>query len=86
MTTYTVVWHEKAIDDLAGVWIASEQQQAVIASVTSIDRILRSDPSIKGVDFYGDRLLVVLPLAVVYVVKDQDRVVEIVAVTASRQA
>ncbi|MFM8380023.1 MAG: hypothetical protein ACKOB1_11950 [Planctomycetia bacterium] len=85
MTTYTVVWHEKVLDELAEIWIASEQQQAVTESVKSIDRILRSDPSIKGVDFYGDRLLVVLPLAVVYVVKDQDRVVEILAVTASRK-
>lgn len=85
MTKYTVVWHEKALDDLAGIWIASEKQQAVTASVTSIDRILRSDPSIKGVDFYGDRLLVVITVAVVYVVKDQDRIVEIVAVTASRK-
>lgn len=85
MRTYTVVWHEKALDELAGIWIASEQQQAVTGSVNRVDRILRSDPSIKGVDFYGDRLLVVFPLAVVYVVKDQDRVVEIVAVTASRK-
>lgn len=85
MTTYTVVWHEKVLDELAEIWIASEQQQAVTGSVNSVDRILRSDPSIKGVDFYGDRLLVVFPLAVVYVVKDQDRVVEIVAVTASRK-
>lgn len=85
MTTYTVVWHEKALDELAEIWIASEQQQAVTGSVNSVDRILRSAPSIKGVDFYGDRLLVVFPLAVVYVVKDQDRVVEIVAVTASRK-
>lgn len=85
MTTYTVVWHEKALDELAGIWIASEQQQAVTGSVNRVDRILRSDPSIKGVDFYGDRLLVVFPLAVVYVVKGQDRVVEIVAVTASRK-
>lgn len=85
MTTYTVVWHEKALDELTEIWIASEQQQAVTGSVKSIDRILRSDPSIKGVDFYGDRLLVVLPVAVVYVVKDQDRIVEIFAVTASRK-
>ena len=84
MTTYTVVWHEKALEDLAAIWLASEQQQSVTESVARIDRILRTDPSAKGVDFYGDRLLVVLPLAVVYVVKDQDRNVEILAATASR--
>jgi plasmid stabilization system protein ParE len=79
-----VVWHEKALEDLAAIWLASEQQQAVTESVTRIDRILRTDPSAKGVDFYGDRLLVVLPLAVVYAVKDQDRIVEILAATASQ--
>jgi len=56
----------------------------VTDAVTRIDRILRTDPSVKGLDFYGDRLLVVVPLAVVYVVKNEDRVVEIVAATASR--
>ena len=84
MTTHTVVWHEKALEDLAAIWLASEQQQAVTESVTRIDRILRTDPSAKGVDFYGDRLLVVLPLAVVYAVKDQDRIVDILAATASQ--
>lgn len=84
MTTYTVVWHEKALDDLAGIWITSDHQQAVTDAVTRIDRILRTDPSVKGLDFYGDRLLVVVPLAVVYVVKNEDRVVKIVAATASR--
>jgi hypothetical protein len=43
--------------------------------------MLRTDPTVKGVDFYGDRLLVVLPLAVVYVIKEQDRIVEVVSAT-----
>jgi hypothetical protein len=70
VTTYTVVWHEQALHDLAAIWSASDRQQAVTKSVSRIDRTLRTDPAVKGVDFYGDRLLVVLPLAVVYVIKE----------------
>lgn len=84
MTKYTVVWHEQALDDLAAIWSASDRQQAVTESVSRIDRTLRTDPAVKGVDFYGDRLLVVLPLAVVYVIKEQDRIVEVVSATVLR--
>lgn len=81
MTIHTVVWHEQALNDLAAIWSASDRQQAVTKSVSRIDRMLRTDPTVKGVDFYGDRLLVVLPLAVVYVIKEQDRIVEVVSAT-----
>jgi len=84
VTKYTVVWHEQALDDLAAIWSASDRQQAVTESVSRIDRTLRTDPAVKGVDFYGDRLLVVLPLAVVYVIKEQDRIVEVVSATVLR--
>ncbi|MEI6505275.1 MAG: hypothetical protein WCO90_05270 [Planctomycetota bacterium] len=65
MTTYTVVWHQLALDELTAVWTAADQRQAVTDGVVRIDRALRVDPAVKGVDFYGDRLLVVVPLAVV---------------------
>jgi plasmid stabilization system protein ParE len=84
MTAYTVTWHRQALDELTEVWTAAGQRQAVTDSVHRIDRVLRVDPAVKGVDFYGDRLLVVLPLAVVYSVREQDRMVEILTVTASR--
>jgi hypothetical protein len=84
VTTYTVVWHEQALDELAAIWAASDRQQAVTESVSRIDRILRTDPAVKGVDFYGDRLLVVVPLAVVYLVKEQDRIVEVLTATELR--
>lgn len=84
MMPYTVVWHEQAIDELAAVWTASEQRQAVTECVARVDRMLQTDPGIKGVDFYGDRLLVVPPLALVYAVREQDRIVEILTVTKLR--
>jgi len=84
MTTYTVTWHQQALDELTDVWAAAGQRQAVTAGVDRIDRVLRVDPAVKGVDFYGDRLLVILPLAVVYSVREQDRTVEILSVMASQ--
>lgn len=85
MTTYTVPWHQQALDELTEVWPAASRRQAVADSVNRIDRALRIDPAAKGVEFYGDRLLVVLPLAIVYTVRDEDRTVEILSVTASQE-
>jgi hypothetical protein len=83
MTTYTVVWHQDSLNELAEIWAAAAERATVTDSVVRIDRVLRFDPAVKGVDFYGDRLLVVVPLAVVYTIREQDRVVEVVGVTAS---
>ena len=83
MTTYTVVWHQDALNELAEIWAAAAERATVTDSVVRIDRVFRFDPAVKGVDFYGDRLLVVVPLAVVYTIREQDRVVEVVGVTAS---
>ncbi len=85
MTTYTVTWHQQALDELTEVWTAASRRQAVADSVNRIDRALRIDPAAKGVEFYGDRLLVILPLAIVYTVRDEDRTVEILSVTASQE-
>ena len=84
MTTYTVTWHQQALDELTEIWTAAGRRQAVNDRVDRIDRVLRLGPAGKGVDFYGDRLLVVLPLAVVYSVSEQHRTVEILSVTGSR--
>ena len=83
MTTYTVVWHQQALHELAEIWASADRRQAVADSVVRIDRALRLDPAVKGVDFYGDRLLIVVPLAVVYSVRENDRTVEVLSVTAA---
>ena len=83
MTTYTGAWHQQALNELTVIWTAADRRQAVTDSVVRIDRALRVDPAVKGVDFYGDRLLVVVPLAVVYSVRENDRKVEILSVTGA---
>ena len=76
MTTYTVVWHEDALADLARLWTAAQDRQAITDAVLRVDRVLRNDPKSKGVDFYGDRLLIAAPLAVVYAIREHDRLAE----------
>jgi hypothetical protein len=63
MTTYTVVWHQDSLNELAAIWAAAAERATVTDSVVRIDRVLRFDPAVKGVDFYGDRLLVVSRLS-----------------------
>jgi len=51
MTTFTVTWHQQALDELAEIWTASGRRQAVADSVNRIDRVLRVDSAAKGMDF-----------------------------------
>ena len=80
---FTVLWRKQAMDELALVWMATADRPLLSDAVRRIDTALRLNPEIKGVDFYGDRLLVVSPLAVVFVIRDQDRIVEVLQVLAS---
>ena len=80
MTRFTVTWNELAIAELTKAWLASSDRKRLTDAVTAIDAALLHDPELKGIDFYGDRLLVVPPLAVVYVVHASDRKVEVLLV------
>ena len=80
---FTVLWRKQAMDELALVWMATADRPLLSDAVRRIDTALRLNPEIKGVYFYGDRLLVVSPLAVVFVIRDQDRIVEVLQVLAS---
>jgi hypothetical protein len=74
---YTVIWTPDALDQLADVWLRATNRNAVTQAAYQIDQILRDDPDAKGVDFYGDRLLVVTPLQVIFVTRPDDRLVEV---------
>lgn len=78
MTRYTVTWVKSAEDDLARIWMASSQQQAVADAADAIDARLAEDPDCQGSEVAeGLRRLRVMPLEVLYSVLDQDRVVEV---------
>jgi hypothetical protein len=75
-----VTWHPSAERELAEIWLNAENRIAVTRAANEIDRLLASDPLGQGEEFYGDRLLVVLTLAVTYTVNQLDRSVQILQV------
>jgi hypothetical protein len=77
---FTVTWHPSAEQELAEIWLASSDRDDIACAANSIDRLLTSDPLTQGEEFYGDRILVVLPLAVTYAVSKPDRSVQILQV------
>jgi plasmid stabilization system protein ParE len=77
---FTVTWHPSAEQELAEIWIAATDRQAITQAAHVIDQLLASDPLAQGEEFYGDRILVALPLAVTFAVNEQDRTVQILQV------
>jgi hypothetical protein len=51
---------------LADVWLRAADRKAITQAATIIDHLLALEPLAHGEEFYGDRILVVLPLAVTY--------------------
>jgi hypothetical protein len=75
---YVVDWEDPALDEVADLWTRAVNRQAVSDAVNRVDGLLTYDPETRGVDFYGDRLLVEPPLHVVFrVIADNRRVVVI---------
>jgi plasmid stabilization system protein ParE len=77
---YTVTWHPFAEQELAEIWLAAGDRADVTKAANRIDEFLGSEPLTNGEDFYGDRILVALPLAVTYTVREPDRSVQILQV------
>lgn len=78
---YTVTWTPSARDiDLTTIWLQAQDRQAVTKASHEIDRKLRIDPESQGQDFYGDRILEVWPLIVVFAIYPDDLRVEVLQV------
>jgi hypothetical protein len=78
---YTVVWTDAALNQLADRWSTAPDREAVRAAADQIDPYLAIDPNNKGEEFYGDRLVVIPPLSVVFSVSDDDRVVTVLSIS-----
>jgi plasmid stabilization system protein ParE len=77
---FTVTWHPSAEQELSEIWMRASDRQNIAQAANLIDQLLASGPLTHGEDFYGDRILVVLPLAVTYKVSEPDRTVIILQV------
>ncbi len=80
MKRFRVTWHPEARRELAQIWLAATDRAAVSNAANRIDVLLGHDPENTGDDFYGDRILVDLPLAVTFTVSPEDRWVQVLQV------
>jgi len=79
---YTVVWKPSVRDRLAEIWVGAPDRQAVTAAANHIEQLLQEDAANQGEARASaeERILVELPLAVVYEVLEQDRRVQVLAI------
>jgi hypothetical protein len=77
---FTVIWSQFALDQLADLWLNATDRNAVTVAQHQIDQLLRVDPDLQGVPFFGDRALVVLPLRIRYSINQMDMMVEVLDV------
>ncbi len=81
MTRHTVVWVQSAQDDLADLWLTSTDRNSVTVAAHGIDQELSQDGATKGTALSeGLRALFVPPLRVLFAVRDDDRIVEVLRV------
>jgi mRNA-degrading endonuclease RelE of RelBE toxin-antitoxin system len=79
---YTVEWRSTAEEALADIWLHADDRAAVRAAANRVDPELEVDPEIKGEEFYGDRLIVVHMLHVIYSVVPERRTVYVLELWA----
>jgi len=78
MTRFTVVWLARATNQLAHIWLDTEERAAVTRAADEIDGTLMHDPEYKGETLApGLRTLTVHPLRVLFAVREPDRIVEV---------
>jgi hypothetical protein len=85
MSRYTVTWLKEVEGDLAGLWLGSSDRRSVAAAANVIDVELATDAERKGAEVSeGLRSLHVSPLYVLYIVREPDRLVEMVSLRSDR--
>ena len=74
---FAVVWSQAALNQLADAWNRASNRTAVSVAANHVDVLLRDDPDLQGLDFFGERFLVVGPLRVLFSIDPDDRIVEV---------
>ena len=81
MSRHTVVWLQDAQDELAQIWLDSDDREAVTQATSTIDSVLAVDPHSKGQPLAeGLCKLRIAPLEVAFIVRGEDRLVEVASV------
>lgn len=75
---FTVVWHEQPQAQLAAAWLSAADRNKISSAAAHIDSVLAADPVRAGSGIHeGIRELLAPPLAVLYSVRESDRLVEV---------
>jgi plasmid stabilization system protein ParE len=81
MSSYTVIWTPAAEQQLAAIWVAARDREAVTKASAEIDEALTQEPETKGRPLAGGgHQFTSGPLIVLFVVKAADRIVEVLSV------
>jgi hypothetical protein len=73
-----VIWHKSALAKLAQLWSESLDRRGVASAADRIDALLRLDAANKGIpQSPASRLLLIHPLAALFRVRKDDRIVEV---------
>ena len=81
MTRYTVVWEQGSQSELADLWLNAPDRNAVTAAACAIDQELAVDAATKGVELSeGLRAFFAPPVRVLFTVREDDRIVEVLRV------
>lgn len=79
--TFTLVWKRRALNQLAEIWLKSDQRENISTAASELERLLRHDPETQGESRQGnDRVIVVGPLVVLFEVQGDDRMIRILSV------
>ena len=75
---WTVVWLPDAESELAELWLASTDRERTTLAADQIEKQLRHNPDSAGESrAAGRRILIVPPLAVIYRILFDDRIVQV---------
>jgi hypothetical protein len=78
---FQVLWVSEAEEELAAIWIAAADRNAITTAAHVIDSTLRTDPQHAGESRDEDRrVLLERPLGVVFAVSPEDRTVHVLSV------
>jgi hypothetical protein len=84
---FTVRWEEQAVNELTTLWVnaTSEERKKITACSHKVDQLLQANASDEGESRVDDqRLLFVLPLAVVFKVEEDGHTVSVLQVRMIR--
>ncbi len=78
---YTVVWHPKAEEELAAIWVDAADRGLIVRAAETLDRELSVNPLEAGESrSHSLRITYSLPLGIRFEISEDDRLVTVLAV------